>query len=539
MPLKLGTQDVTLKLGSQDVTAYLGAEEVSAFDPTSIEGLALWLDAADGSTLFQNSDGTTPATETSDPVGYWGDKSGNNRHATQATAGNRPTITSIGSRKGLQYAASPATWLTTTGSNLGLSQPYTAFYAIKANASGIGTLFDGSAGSTRAILSGTVNSTTQAWAGTAFQIYGYWKASDIAVGAFRFDGASSSGAVNNKSLSVVDSTVGSNGLSQHINVGAFTNNTAILPGAFGELLLYDGSVSDADAGRVIDYLARKWGITLAPQVSNADAQDWVNRVYANGGTVSESTAAAVNTFCNAIDAASIRDRFYRLNLFAGTGLNAALVPLYRGPTFGGTTYGNATDTNPGAGPFVSGDYSPTVGLVKTGNTSAYLDTGLAIDDLPSAATGHIAAWMGTHTPAAFLIPVGANVSTTDRYWLVSWTTGGDQVVRGYWGGNSPAQTATLGATIAAGLYIANRSGATSLDVYEGGTSIASLASSVTPGAISENFYVAAANDSGTPGAFVTFPLAGYSIGLSLTQPQAAAYDAAYTALISALGRPLV
>jgi hypothetical protein len=269
-----------------------------------------------------------------------------------------------------------------------------------------------------------------------------------------------------------------------------------------------------------------------------EAAAWRSAVVANGGSVSASTVKAVSTFCAAIDAAGIRDRFYRVSLMAGSNLNAALVPLYRGPTYGGTTYGNATDTNPGAGPFVSGDYSSTVGLVKTGNTSAYLDTGLAIDDLPSAATGHIAAWMGTHTPAAFLIPVGANVSTTDRYWLVSWTTGGDQVVRGYWGGNSSAQTATLGATIPAGLYIANRSAATSLDVYEGGTSIASLAFSVTPGAISENFYVAAANDGGTPSAFVTFPLAGYSIGLSLTQPQAAAYDAAYTALISALGRPL-
>ena len=33
-----------------------------------------------------------PATATSDPVGYWGDKSGNNRHATQAMAGSRPTL---------------------------------------------------------------------------------------------------------------------------------------------------------------------------------------------------------------------------------------------------------------------------------------------------------------------------------------------------------------------------------------------------------------------------------------------------------------
>ena len=44
MPLKLGTQDVTLKLGSQDVTAYLGAEQASGYVYESLrQGLvAYW-----------------------------------------------------------------------------------------------------------------------------------------------------------------------------------------------------------------------------------------------------------------------------------------------------------------------------------------------------------------------------------------------------------------------------------------------------------------------------------------------------------------
>ena len=71
------------------------------------------------------------------------------------------------------------------------------------------------------------------------------------------------------------------------------------------------------------------GVKKALVKPNADAADWIRRVEANGGTVSTSTANAVTDFCNAIDAAGIRDRFYRLNLFCGTGLNAALVPLFR------------------------------------------------------------------------------------------------------------------------------------------------------------------------------------------------------------------
>jgi len=50
----------------------------------------LLYEAFDISTLFQLSGGTTPVTAATDPVGYFGDKSGNGNHATQATAAARP-----------------------------------------------------------------------------------------------------------------------------------------------------------------------------------------------------------------------------------------------------------------------------------------------------------------------------------------------------------------------------------------------------------------------------------------------------------------
>jgi len=88
-----------------------------------------------------------------------------------------------------------------------------------------------------------------------------------------------------------------------------------------------------------------------------EAADWANRVRANSGSVSGTTLNAVSKFCASISSAGIRDRFYRLNLFCGTGLAACLMPLYRGPSLGGTQYGGTTDTN--NGPFVSGDYTET------------------------------------------------------------------------------------------------------------------------------------------------------------------------------------
>jgi hypothetical protein len=80
----------------------------SGFDPRKIANLAVWLDFSDTSTLFQNSDGTTPATAASDPVGYVADKSGAGRNATQSTANNRPTITSstFNGKRGLAFDGS-------------------------------------------------------------------------------------------------------------------------------------------------------------------------------------------------------------------------------------------------------------------------------------------------------------------------------------------------------------------------------------------------------------------------------------------------
>jgi len=67
---------------------------VTVFTPADLftgseEGLLL--EAFDIGTLFQLSGGTTPVTVATDPIGYFGDKSGRANHATQATAARRPT----------------------------------------------------------------------------------------------------------------------------------------------------------------------------------------------------------------------------------------------------------------------------------------------------------------------------------------------------------------------------------------------------------------------------------------------------------------
>lgn len=61
----------------------------SGFNPKSIAGLYLWLDAADSATVTLNSGN----------VSQWRDKSGGNRHFSQASASRQPAYT-IGGRAG-------------------------------------------------------------------------------------------------------------------------------------------------------------------------------------------------------------------------------------------------------------------------------------------------------------------------------------------------------------------------------------------------------------------------------------------------------
>lgn len=70
-----------------------GGYTLDIYDPSTLFASGqkgVWFDAADLSTLFQDSAGTTPVTAPGQPVGKWLDKSGNNFHATQSNASLRP-----------------------------------------------------------------------------------------------------------------------------------------------------------------------------------------------------------------------------------------------------------------------------------------------------------------------------------------------------------------------------------------------------------------------------------------------------------------
>jgi hypothetical protein len=266
---------------------------------------------------------------------------------------------------------------------------------------------------------------------------------------------------------------------------------------------------------------------------------WRNAVIANGGTVSGSTLAAVSKFCFSIDAANIRDRFYRLNLFCGTGLNACLIPLYRGQSRTGTQVGSTADTNVN---FVSGDYSETSGLSTTSGVSKYLNTGLTPNDMALADVQamHLAV---SHGPVSAADvdprPIGAH-SLTDRFSFVLTVRNSFAGLLGVaMGRTNQLNSANMpsGAQVSAS-WVGSRTSATSLVIYKNGASDATLTTSVT-GIASHAFpfFVGRNNNSGTPqGDTATLPHRHYSIGGGMTASQVSAYETALAAFRAAIGR---
>lgn len=264
-----------------------------------------------------------------------------------------------------------------------------------------------------------------------------------------------------------------------------------------------------------------------------EAMNWASRVLNNGGSVSASTMKAVSDFCKAVDLLGVRDKFYRLNLFCGDSLSAALVPLYLGTSFGGTRLGNATDTN--NGPFVSADYvetGSTGGLTKSNSaTTKYLDSGLATNAFPQFTTAHMAFSISTGQTitAGFAMGKGApgnyNNQGLDRYYLYISTTAGVGM----------CQATSTGELIIsqspAARYIFSRTAANLITGYRNGSSAGTNTSTVTAPTTSAATFMPF-----TPSNSALFRAHYYSIGDSMTGTQAAGLDSAFSAYLTAMGR---
>ena len=289
-------------------------------------------------------------------------------------------------------------------------------------------------------------------------------------------------------------------------------------------------------------------------IYHPEAINWVNRAQANDGTISTDTLGAVSAFCYAIDAANLRDKFLRLNLFCGSDLGACCTPLYRGPSFSGDQYGNSVDTNMGS--FIIDDYTETgSGGGLSGNGTDYLDTGLNTTT-PFTDMGMI---NGSYMPINDMhVLVYLSTLGTTESWVGGLING---FVFGFEANEYPGQTAFWGGSYAHnadypdGMYLISTSCANEGNILcnfkSGNTKFLIENTDCTS---SSNDIVTGPWDSGTniyimrgyygiydqpPGYSPTYDtVAGYSLGSGFTSSEATAYNTIMNSFQSALGRSI-
>lgn len=236
------------------------------FAPSTIEGLSLWYDFSDSTTLFVDA-GITQVTADSDPIFQVNDKSGNLRHATQITSDYRPLYkTSIKNNKSVARF---------DGSNDRMDVPSFTWFANstvfivakRTSNAAFGGLFNADGAAPRMFQlnyntgvdeirqitwDGVIQSTAPCSPVGTYDIISARRRASTTGGDEVF--------VNGvPGLSVNSSTAA---LGPRVySLGSYEGATYALPGDICELVVFNTALSAINHNRIGNYLAQKWGLT--------------------------------------------------------------------------------------------------------------------------------------------------------------------------------------------------------------------------------------------------------------------------------------
>lgn len=229
--------------------------KVAAYDIPVTNGLVMWLDASDMSSLFQTADGTEPVVAGNQPVGQWQDKSGNDNHFLQSRQEACPRFvkTGIGGKPSVMFDTRQS--LSLTGN---FPAPVTVIYVVRQTG-----------GANNRVLSAVANN----W------LLGYWSGAKNQ--AFYEGWVSPSGNPATDSISHVfsgivrgpgqNSEVWADGVMVAANQNGVTgpNGLAVNAGAYpgevsncqiAELIVFNRDLSRSERQDVEAYLKAKWSI---------------------------------------------------------------------------------------------------------------------------------------------------------------------------------------------------------------------------------------------------------------------------------------
>lgn len=259
----------------------------AGFNPRSIAGLGMWLDATDTTTLSQTSDGSTPVTTNSDPVAYWKDKI-TGVSLIQTIDANRPLwmADGIGGRPGLDFDGSNDVLSATSGSLMGLFRnvggaTVISVHQIKTTANALAFTFFSSTGASA--TAGRLAQAKDNTNGTRYNIGSRRLDNQVAVGVTGTSGLlTTNPAISTALWQLSDAKVSHriNGLadftdstfhdagntsdtnSQQISIGGVVGASVFLNAVLCEILAWPRVLSASEVANAERYLSNKYKITI-------------------------------------------------------------------------------------------------------------------------------------------------------------------------------------------------------------------------------------------------------------------------------------
>jgi hypothetical protein len=268
-----------------------------------------------------------------------------------------------------------------------------------------------------------------------------------------------------------------------------------------------------------------------PTSADTDVQDWIDRIYTDGGTVSQAAVDAVEDFVTEAKADGYWTTFRRLNLFVGDSI-AYLHPLVN-------TSGAAEDAASGAGI----TYAESTGPVTDG--ASYIDTGYT----PTETTGGLSAYLRTSqtSDTNARVPIGCRAADSANHFRIGLNTAGNgsgsaSGYRGIWGGTHVSGNSTGGTSAPnAGMLHVTRASTTDLQLFRTATQVGTTqTTSVTAATPSQAIYVFSNNSGGTAALFLeaSSALGAYAIDTGMSAAQVALYNTDMQAFQTAMGRAI-
>ena len=265
----------------QQIEGYIvwkwGLPPSSIVSPLNISGCQLWFDAADSSTI-------TPANPTNGTaISQWNDKSGNGYHATQATAGNRPTYSLTGRNINFTRASSQFFNLPDNALPSGNSSYF--YFMVVTFASlvdGLGIIGGGNFGTTNQAF-GIRSLSTNA------NIINFWWNSDLETtsgGVYTVNvplllqaryAAGGTRSILKNGIQLVSNSPAARaqGISNNAIGRTTPANSEFFNGTMNEIIVFNRDLTISERQQVEKYLAMKWGLGLISSISQPFLQQSV------------------------------------------------------------------------------------------------------------------------------------------------------------------------------------------------------------------------------------------------------------------------